>query len=144
MRWACRDCARVSDAAVPRILHLQNLREVDLRDTHVSARGFAVLKALAQAENHLVRAELRTACAVLAAGGRVDVLLEGIAGERQVKAIGDLPPELFRIIGVRLAGSRPTLNELLAAIMIPRLDALVSLDLSGTPIDDADVGASSH
>jgi serine/threonine protein kinase/Leucine-rich repeat (LRR) protein len=132
--------ARVSDAAVPRILHLQNLREVDLRDTHVSAKGFAVLKGfLPKLKITWSEPNYSTACAVLAAGGRVDVLLEGIAGERQVKAIGDLPPELFRIIGARLAGSRPTLNELLAAIMNPRLDALVSLDLSGTPIGDADV-----
>ncbi len=37
---------RVSDAAIPKLLHFRSLRDIDLRDSHVSAKGFAVLKAL--------------------------------------------------------------------------------------------------
>jgi Leucine-rich repeat (LRR) protein len=77
--------------------------------------------------------------AVLEAGGRVDVHLQGAAAKRLVRAIGDLPAESFQITCAHLAGSRQTLNELLTAITNPRLDALVALDLSGTVINDADL-----
>jgi Leucine-rich repeat (LRR) protein len=130
----------VSDTAIPRFLHLPSLRSLDLRDTHVSARGFEVLKAASpNLSINWSEPNVQTARAILAAGGRVDVRLDESGTERSVKAIGELPIESFQITRVRLIGSRPTLNELLAAIMNPRLEELVSLDLSSTMFDDADL-----
>jgi serine/threonine protein kinase/Leucine-rich repeat (LRR) protein len=131
---------RVTDTAIPRFLHLPSLRSVDLRDTHVSARGFEILKA-ASPNLSITWSEpnVLVARAILAAGGRVDVRLDASGTERSVKAIGELPTESFQITRARLVGSRPKLDELLAAIMDPRLEALVGLDLSRTTINDADL-----
>jgi eukaryotic-like serine/threonine-protein kinase len=135
-----RGLAWVSDTTIPQLLHLQDLREIDLHDTHVSAKGFGVLKGLLpNARITWSEPNYAMASALLAAGGSVDVRLEGTGAERSVKAIGDLPAESFQITRVRLAGSRRTLNELLPAITNPRLDGLVSLDLSGSAINDADI-----
>jgi serine/threonine protein kinase/Leucine-rich repeat (LRR) protein len=130
----------VSDTTIPQLLHLQDLREIDLRDTHVSAKGFRVLKALLpNARITWSEPNYAVASALLAAGGSVDVRLEGTGAERSIKTIGALPAESFQITRARLAGSRRALNELLPAITNPRLDGLVSLDLSGAAINDADV-----
>ncbi|HEV3303483.1 MAG TPA: protein kinase [Planctomycetaceae bacterium] len=132
--------ARVTDRAIPRFLHLPSLRSLDLRDTHVSARGFEVLKAASpNLSINWSEPNVLTARAILAAGGRVDVRLDESGTERSVKAIGELPSESFQITRARLVGSRPKLNELLPAIMNPRLEELVSLDLTGTMFDDADL-----
>ncbi len=137
---ALKGLPRVSDTAIPRLLHLPSLRSVDLRDTHVSARGFEILKA-ASPNLSITWSEpnVLTARAILAAGGRVDVRLDESGTERSVKAIGELPIESFQITRVRLVGSRPKLDELLTAIMNPRLEALIGLDLSRTTIADDDL-----
>jgi hypothetical protein len=130
----------VSDTVVPKIVRLRSLHHVDLRDTHVSAKGFGILKAvLPHLEVDWSEPNYTVARAVLEAGGRVDLHLEGIATERPVSAIGDLPAESFKITCAHLSGSRQTLDKLLTAITNPRLDALVALDLSGTVINDADL-----
>jgi len=116
------------------------LRSIDVRDTHISARGIEILKAaLPNLRITWSEPNYALARAVLEAGGRVDVRLEEDATERRVKAIDELPAEPFQITRACLSGSRHTLTELLAAITNPRLEALVSLDLSGTVIDDADL-----
>jgi hypothetical protein len=130
----------VGDAAIPKLLRLQSLQDVDLRDAHVSAKGLAVLKGFSpNLRIEWSEPNYSAASVVLAAGGNVAVLVEGAAAERPVKAIGELPAESFQITRVRLAGSRRTLDKLLPAIANPRLEALVSLDLSGTVINDVDI-----
>jgi serine/threonine protein kinase/Leucine-rich repeat (LRR) protein len=129
----------VSDTVVPRIVQLHSLEHVDLRNTHVSAKGFGVLKvALPNLVVEWSEPNYALARAVLEAGGHVDVHLEE-GSDHSVQQIGELPAELFQITGARLAGSRQKLNELLTAMVNSRLDTLVSLDLSGTVIDDADL-----
>jgi len=132
---------RVSDAAVPNLLQLRSLRDIDLRDSHVSAKGYALLKTLRSKLNiEWSEPNYAAASAVLAAGGTVDLRLEGATTERSVKDIRELPAELFQVLRMHIStGSRQTLDELLPAIANPRLDGLVSLDLSGTVINDADV-----
>jgi len=130
----------LTDTAVPKILRLKALRIVDLRDTQISAAAFEVLKSARPGlqctwsePNH------ETASAVLASGGHLDVRLAGTSTDRPVNSTAEIPSTPFHITRVRLAGSRETLNKLLPAIANPRLDGLVALDLSGTPIDDADI-----
>lgn len=130
----------VGDTAVPRIVRLHSLQHVDLRHTHLSAKGFGILKAiLPNLQIDWSEPNYALARAVLEAGGGVDVRLEENGVGRPVKTIGELPAKSFQITRARLAGSRQTLNELLAAIVNSRLDALVAIDLSGTAIEDSDV-----
>ncbi|HET6327086.1 MAG TPA: protein kinase [Planctomycetaceae bacterium] len=130
----------VTDTAVPGIARLHSLQEVDLRETHLTAKRVGDLKAvLPNLRIKWCEANHDLAVAILEAGGRVDVRLAGAAAARSVKKFDDLPTELFQVTRAHLAGSRQKLNELLRALLNPRLDALVSLDLSGTPIDDTDL-----
>ena len=131
---------RVSDAALRRILHLRGLRSIDVRDTHISARGIEILKAaLPNLRITWSEPNYALARAVLEAGGGVDIRLEENGTRRSVKAISELPVKSFQVTRARLAGSRPALQELLSAIVNSKLGALVAIDLSGTAIEDADV-----
>jgi len=136
-----RGAMQVRDAAVPRILHLQNLKDIDLLDTRVSAKGFTILKAAVPSHVHIAWSEpnYTAASAVLVAGGSIDIRLDGAATDRSVKAISELPSESFQVTRVNLAGVRRPLEDLLAFLKKPGVDALVSLDLSGTTISDANV-----
>jgi serine/threonine protein kinase/Leucine-rich repeat (LRR) protein len=130
----------VGDTAVPRIVQLHALQHVDLRHTHLSAKGFGVLKSiLPNIKIDWSEPNYALARAVLAAGGRVEIRLEENGTARPVDAISELPVESFQVTRVRLTGSRPALQELLTAIVNSRLDALVAIDLSGTEFDDTDV-----
>ena len=130
----------VSDAAVPKILHLRSLKQIDLRDCHVSAKGLAALKAaMPNLSVEWSEPNYAAAQAVLEANGTIDLILKGTGEKRHVSILAQLPIESIRITKVRLAGSRSTLKGVLAALANPGLDALVSLDLSNTPINDADV-----
>ncbi len=131
---------RVSDAALRRILHLRGLRSIDVRDTHISARGIEILKAaLPNLRITWSEPNYALARAVLEAGGGVEIRLEENGTARPVDAISELPVESFQVTRVRLTGSRPALQELLSAIVNSKLGALVAIDLSGTAIEDADV-----
>jgi Leucine-rich repeat (LRR) protein len=135
-----RALPRVSDTAIPRFLHLPSLLSLDLRETHVSARGLGILKsALPKLSVLWSEPNVQMARAILAAGGHVTVRLEEAGTERSVKGPNDLPNESFQISRVRWVGSRSDLDELLSAITNPRLEGLVSLDLSGSAIEDADL-----
>jgi serine/threonine protein kinase/Leucine-rich repeat (LRR) protein len=135
-----RALPRVSDTAIPRFLHLPRLLSLDLRETHVSARGLGILKsAVPKLSVHWSEPNVRMARAILAVGGHVTVRLEEAGTERSVKGPNDLPNESFQISRVRWVGSRSDLDKLLSAITNPRLEGLVSLDLSGSAIEDADL-----
>jgi serine/threonine protein kinase/Leucine-rich repeat (LRR) protein len=131
---------RVTDSAVPRFLHLTTLRALDLRETHVSGRGIEILKAASPNLSVLwSEPNVRTARAILAAGGVVAVRFDESGVERTVKAVGDLPSESFQIAGARLVGSRSDLDKLLPLVTNRRLEGLSSLDLSGTALEDGDL-----
>ncbi len=130
----------ITDTALPGIARLHGLEEVDLRETHLSVKAVGDLKALVSSLRiKWCEANHDLAVAILEAGGRVDVRPAGTAAARPIKRLEDLPADLFQITRARVTGSRQKLNELLKAILNPRLDALVSLDLSGAVIDDTDL-----
>ncbi len=137
---ALRGLPRVGDTAIPRFLHLPSLLSLDLLETHVSARGLEILKTTLPKVSVLwSEPNVRVARAILAAGGRVDVRLEETGTERAIKAASELPRESFQITRARVVGSRSDLYSLLAAVTNPRLEGLVSLDLSDTAVDDSDL-----
>jgi serine/threonine protein kinase/Leucine-rich repeat (LRR) protein len=132
---------QVGDAGLPAILHLQHLRDIDLSNTHVSAKGFAALKTALSNRTHVVwsDANYTAANAVLAAGGSVDIRTDGATADRSIKAVTELPPEYFQVTSARLCKVHGSLEGVFAALKDPALDALISLDLSGTAISDADI-----
>jgi eukaryotic-like serine/threonine-protein kinase len=131
----------VSDAAVSHIVHLRQLRKIDLSDCRVSANGLAVLKsAMPKVSVEWSEPNYSAASAVFGAKGTVDILLDATGRKRHIKTVGELPTEPLHLVGVQLRGGRATLNQSLLALAKPGLDALVSLDLSDAVIDDADVG----
>ena len=100
---------QVGDFAIPRLLHFPGLRRIDLSDTHVSAKGLAILKAsLPKGAQVIVWSEPNdtAARAVLAAGGRVDVRVQGAAADRPAKTASELPSDSFQITAREL-GRRP-------------------------------------
>jgi len=131
---------QVGDDAVPALLKLRSLVEIHLNGTRVSAKGFAALKTAFANPERITWSEpnVTAAKAVLAAGGSTEVRLDGAAADRSVNVIGELPSEPFRITAVSLAGVQSPLDEVFAALTDPGVDSLVSLDLSGTAIKDAD------
>jgi len=116
---------------------------IDLSDTHVSAQGLAILKASLPNGAQIVWSEPNdtAARAVLAAGGRIDVRVQGAAEDHPVKAVREIPSESFQIKRVSLAGVRLPLKEVLEVLKKPGVDALCSLDLSDTAIVDADLAS---
>jgi internalin A len=138
-----RGSRRVGDFAIPRLLRFPRLQSIDLSDTHVSAKGLALLKASAPSGAHIAWSEPNdtAARAVLAVGGRVDVRVQGAAEAHPVKAASELPSASFQIIGVNLVGVRLPLREVFEALKKPGVDVLDSLDLSDTAIGDADLAS---
>jgi Leucine-rich repeat (LRR) protein len=132
---------QVGDFAIPELLHLPCLRRIDLSDTHVSAKGLAILKGSLPNGAHIVWSEPNdtAARAILAAGGHVEVRVSGAGKDYLAKTASDLPSDSFQITGVSLAGLRQPLKELLDALKNPGVDALGSLDLSDTTVGDADL-----
>jgi serine/threonine protein kinase/Leucine-rich repeat (LRR) protein len=130
----------LGDVTIARLLHLKSLKEVDLRDTHVSAKGFSVLRSLLP-NAHVLWSEpnYSLASSVLSAGGSVVIIREDAPAELSVKKIGDLPAAPFRLTRIRLAGQRRSIGQLLPELPNPALGPLVSLDLSGSEIDDSDL-----
>jgi internalin A len=135
-----RGLHRIDDSAIPRLVHLQSLLKLDIRDCHISAYGFASLKA-ALPNLHIDWSEPNDAAAkaVLGAGGTVDVMLDTGGDKRHVKTIAELPTQAFRLAAVELPGTRASLDQLILAMKHRGLDRLVSIDLSNTPLDDGDV-----
>jgi len=131
---------RLSDAAVPHIVHLHRLRKIDLTDCRVSAKGLAALKS-AMPNLHVAWSEpnYTAASAVLSAKGTVDVILDATGDKRHVKTIGELPTEPLHLVGAQLSGQRSALDQALTSLTNPGLDALLSLDLSDAAIEDADL-----
>ncbi len=79
--------------------------------------------------------------AIIAAGGRVEIRVQGAAADRTVYMATELPPDSFQITGVSLAGVRQPLNEVFEALKNPGVEALSSLDLSDTAVRDADLAS---
>jgi serine/threonine protein kinase/Leucine-rich repeat (LRR) protein len=133
----------VGDFAIPKLLHLPRLRMIDLSDTRVSAKGLATLKASLPSGGQILWSEPNdvAARAVLAAGGRVDIRVQGATADHTARVASDLPSDSFQITGVSLAGVRRPLKEILEALNNPGVDALASLDLSDTAIGDADLAS---
>ncbi len=138
-----RGSRRVGDFAIPRLLRFPRLQSLDLTDTHVSAKGLALLKASLPSGSHIAWSEPNdvAARAVLAAGGRVHVRAQGAAEDHWARAVDEIPGESFRITGVSLAGVRQPLKAVFNALNNPGVDALGSLDLSDTAIGDADLAS---
>jgi Leucine-rich repeat (LRR) protein len=138
-----KGAARVSDESIPKLLHLPLLSEIDLSETHVSADGYAILKANLPKSVHIIWSEPNdtAARAVLNAGGKVDVAAEGASADIPVQALRDLPTKCFRIRRVSLAGVPHPSNEVFNALTNPGVDALDSLDLSHTAVNDRDLPA---
>jgi hypothetical protein len=122
-------------------MRFAQLMTVDLRETHVSAKGLAILKAARPRDAQITWSEPNdtAARAVLAAGGRVDVRVQGAAADRAAKVAGELPSDSFQITRVSLAGVRQPLQAVFETLKKPDVDALTSLDLSDTAIGDADL-----
>ncbi len=135
-----RGLHHLDDLAIPKLVHLQSLLKLDIRDCHISAYGFASLKA-ALPNLHIDWSEPNDAAAkaVLAAGGSADVILDTGGDKRRIKTIAELPTQAFRLASVELPGARASLDQLILAMKHRGLDRLVSIDLSGTPLDDGDV-----
>jgi eukaryotic-like serine/threonine-protein kinase len=133
----------VGDFAIPKLLHLHRLRMIDLSDTHVSAKGLAILKASLPNSAQIIWSEPNdvAARAVLAAGGRVDIRVQGATADHTAHAPSDLPSDSFQITRVTMVGVRRPLREILEALNNPGVDALGSLDLSDTAIGDADLAS---
>jgi Leucine-rich repeat (LRR) protein/tRNA A-37 threonylcarbamoyl transferase component Bud32 len=130
----------LSDVAIPQLLHIKGLAEVDLRDTQVSAKTFSILQGmLPKARILWSEPNYSVASSVLSAGGTVGITLDEASAELAVKAIADLPRAPFRLVRARLRGSGQTIKKLLIEIGNPQLKTLASLDLSGTDIDDSDL-----
>ncbi|HEV3301236.1 MAG TPA: protein kinase [Planctomycetaceae bacterium] len=131
----------VGNFAIPKLLHLPKLRVVDLSDTRVSAKGLAILKASLPSGAQILWSEPNdvAARAVLTAGGRVDIRVQGATADHTARVASDLPPDSFQITRVSLAGVRRPLKEILEALNNPGVDTLASLDLSGTAVGDADL-----
>ena len=74
----------VGDFAIPKLLHLPRLRIIDLSDTRVSAKGLAILKASLPSDAQILWSEPNdvAARAVLAAGGRVDIRVQGATADQ--------------------------------------------------------------
>ncbi len=138
-----RGSRRVGDFAIPRLLRFSRLQSIDLSDTHVSAKGLALLKASLPSGAHVAWTEPNdvAARAVLAAGGRVDVRVQGAAEDHLVKAVSDIPAASFRITAVSLSGVRQPLKAVFDALKNPGVEALGSLDLSDTTITDGDLAS---
>jgi eukaryotic-like serine/threonine-protein kinase len=139
--FSVRGLRQIDDSAIPKLVHLQSLLRLDIRDCRISANGVASLKAampnleIAWSEPNNVAAK-----AILGAKGTVDVLLTKKGLKRHVTTIAELPTEPFQLTAVHMSGSRRSVCPPLLVIQNPGLDALASLDLSDTPIEDAQLG----
>ena len=133
----------MGDLAIPRLLRFPLLRRIDLSDTAGSAKGLAILKASLPNGAQIAWSEPNdtAARAVLAAGGRVDLRVQGTTENHRAKMVNELPNESFQITGVSFAGVRQPLKEVFEALKKPGVDALGSLDLSDTTIGDADLAS---
>ena len=107
---------QVGDLAIPRLLRFPLLRRIDLSDTRVSAKGLAILKASLPNGAQIAWSEpndTTVSRAVLAAGGRVDLRVQGTTENHRAKMVNELPNESFQITGVSFAGVRQPLKEVL-------------------------------
>ncbi len=71
--------------------------------------------------------------------GAASTCAQGAAEDHWAKAVSEIPSESFRITAVSLAGVRQPLNAVFDALKNPGLKSLDSLDLSDTPVSDADL-----
>jgi serine/threonine protein kinase/Leucine-rich repeat (LRR) protein len=133
----------VGDFAIPTLLHWPRLRMIDLSDTRVSAKGLAILKGSLPSGAQILWSEPNDVAgrAVVAAGGRVDIRVQGATADQTARVASDLPSDSFQITRVSLAGVRRPLKESLEALNNPGVDALGSLDLADTAIGDADLAS---
>jgi Leucine-rich repeat (LRR) protein len=124
----------VSDAALAHLASFPSLEDLTLGNTRVSLAGYEQLKAampkcnISWSETNRLVAEK-----VLALGGTVEIGLEGQPA-RPVKAVEELPRELFQVRRVSLAGvTKPldNLPDLLSWLRFHEFDRLEKLDLSG-------------
>jgi eukaryotic-like serine/threonine-protein kinase len=135
-----RGLHRIDDSAIPKLVHLQSLLKLDIRDCHVSASGVATLRsALPGAQIQWSEPNDAAAKYVLEAHGTIDVILDAGAEKRHIKAIADVPTQPFRLVGVQLAGTHSPLYQSIMAMKNRGLDGLVSIDFSNTVLDDGDV-----
>ncbi len=104
------DATRVSDAGLADLAALNwQFGQLDLRETRISAKGIASLRAalpkvyISWSEPNRSAAE-----AVCALGGTVHVRADGRADDRLVKTAAELPGEYFRVTRSQPGGHRQT------------------------------------
>lgn len=135
-----RGLSRISDSALPKFVHLQSLLRLDIRDCHISANGFASLKAaLPNLRIEWSEPNVEAATYVLGAGGTIDVILDASGERRHFKTLEELSTQPFHLAAVQLSGTRSALYQSIMAMKHRGLDGLVSIDLSNTALDDGDV-----
>ena len=131
--------SQLSDSVVPQLVKVRSLTEIDLSDTRLSAKGYASLKTGLPG---LVRTRLdRRKCR-----RRRKPYLRPAAPSRFVckdrtvpsRRSRNFPSEPFQITGVSLAGVHSPLEAALTALADPRVDGLVSLNLSGAVVKGDD------
>jgi serine/threonine protein kinase/Leucine-rich repeat (LRR) protein len=135
-----RGIGSIDDTAVPKLVRLQNLLRLDIRDCHISAKGFAALKAaMSNLEIAWTEPNDTVAKAVLGAKGTIDVLLTASGGQRHVNTIAELPDESYQVTAVQMSATRESVYPPLVAMQKLGLGALVSVDLSNTAANNDDV-----
>jgi serine/threonine protein kinase/Leucine-rich repeat (LRR) protein len=135
-----RGLHHIDDSAIPKLVHLQSLLKLDIRDCHVSASGVATLRsALPGAQIQWSEPNDAAAKYVLEAHGTIDVILDAGAEKRHITTLAEVPTQPFRLAAVQLAGTRSPLYQSIMALKNHGLDGLVSIDLSNTVLDDGDV-----
>ena len=84
---------QLRDAAIPEILDVRNLTEINLVGTNISPEGFAALKTGLPASGRIAWFDRNAtaAKAVLDAGGTLEICLGGTNASRPVKAISNSP-----------------------------------------------------
>jgi serine/threonine protein kinase len=130
----------VTDAAVASLLQVRALNGIDLRETNVSARGFAALKKVfPQATIEWSEPNRTAAETIFKVGGTVSVQAGLEASERFVKRAADLPLDPLAVTGVNLAGTKSSLADVWPAVANRRLKRLASLDLSDRAVTTGDL-----
>jgi serine/threonine protein kinase/Leucine-rich repeat (LRR) protein len=125
---------RVTDGGLANLALLPSLQNLKLDNTRISLAGYKQLKtAMPRCQITWSEPNRLVAERVLELGGTVEI---GVKGQpaRPVKAVAELPRELFQVRRVSLAGVNKPLDnlpELLSLLRFEEFDRLEKLDLSG-------------
>jgi formylglycine-generating enzyme required for sulfatase activity/Leucine-rich repeat (LRR) protein len=132
---------QLTDAGVPMLASLgTRLDKLSVEGTHISAKGFATLRAAVPGiPLKWTEANRDLATLALSLGGKVHIRMKGQKEDRPIKDLSEIPVDYFQVTRLGLADLKHLPEDLfrkLASLTDPTFDHLEMLDLSGTPFQD--------